>query len=89
MQAAKAKPSSNKGSNANFCHAPISTMSTIFKFQIKLIIGGADQTSQPACIFSSKVLKNQIPKFMTVELFGSFSKFLSCYELWCLVLEHF
>ena len=45
MKAAKAKPSSKKGPN------PISVMlpsappiSTIFKFQLKLIIGGADQS---------------------------------------------
>ena len=50
---------------------------------------GLKQRVDPACIFSSKVLQNQITKFMTVELIGSFTKFLSCNELWCLVLEHF
>ena len=43
----------------------------------------------PARIFSSKVTKNQIPIFMTVQLFGYFLKFLSCYEFWHLVLGYF
>ena len=43
----------------------------------------------PARIFCSKVTKNQIPIFMTVQLFGYFLKFLSCYEFWHLVLGYF
>jgi len=48
-----------------------------------------DQRFLPARIFSSKVTKNQIPIFMTVQLFGYFLKFLSCYEFWHLVLGYF
>ena len=45
MQAVKAKPCSNKGSKANFCHDPISTTyERNIQIQIKLIIGGADQS---------------------------------------------
>ena len=45
MKAAKAKPSSKKALkliSVKFPSAP--PMSTIFKFQLKLIIGGADQS---------------------------------------------
>ena len=45
MKAAKAKPSSNKGPEANsFMLSSVPPINTIFKFQLKLIIGGADQS---------------------------------------------